>query len=51
MHHLDGAAGQTKGHGPEGRLPAPVGDDVEGGAVEHIVSNGGGERGKGGGGE
>lgn len=33
VHHLDGAAGQTEGHGPEGGLAAPVGYDVEGGAV------------------
>lgn len=32
VHHFDGAAGETKGHGPEGGLTGPVGDDVEGGA-------------------
>jgi len=30
VHHLDGTAGQTEGHGPEGRLAGPVGHDVEG---------------------
>ena len=25
MHHFDGAAGQSKGHGPEGALTGPVG--------------------------
>lgn len=29
VHHFDGAAGETKGHGPEGRLSSPVGNDVE----------------------
>lgn len=29
VHHFDGAAGQAEGHGPEGRLPRPVGDDIE----------------------
>jgi hypothetical protein len=37
VHHFDGAAGETKGHGPEGGLAGPVGDDVEGGAVKIIV--------------
>lgn len=30
VHHLDGAAGEAEGHGPEGGLPAPVDDLVEG---------------------
>lgn len=30
VHHLDGAAGEAKGHGPEGGLAAPVDDLVEG---------------------
>lgn len=30
VHHFDGAAGEAKGHGPEGGLAGPVGDDVEG---------------------
>lgn len=29
MHHFDGAAGEAKGHGPEGALAGPVGDLVE----------------------
>jgi len=33
VHHLDGAAGETKGHRPEGGLAGPVCYDVEGGAV------------------
>lgn len=31
MHHFDGTAGETKGHGPQGGLAGPVGDDIEGG--------------------
>jgi len=30
VHHLDGAAGEAEGHGPEGALAGPVGDLVEG---------------------
>lgn len=30
MHHFDGAAGETEGHGPEGGLAAPVDDLIEG---------------------
>lgn len=33
MHHFNGAAGETEGHGPEGALACPVGDLVEGCAV------------------
>lgn len=33
VHHLDGAAGKTEGHGPEGALSRPVGHLVECGAV------------------
>ena len=33
VHHLDGAAGEAKGHGPERRLASPVGNDVERGPV------------------
>lgn len=29
MHHFDGAAGEAKGHGPEGALAGPVGDLIE----------------------
>lgn len=29
VHHLDGAAGETEGHGPEGALSCPVGDRVQ----------------------
>jgi hypothetical protein len=29
MHHFDGTAGQTKGHGPEGGLTSPVGDGIK----------------------
>lgn len=32
MHHLDGAAGEPEGHGPEGALAGPVGDLVERGS-------------------
>jgi hypothetical protein len=37
VHHLDGAAGQAEGHGPEGGLAGPVGHDVEGCAVSGEV--------------
>ena len=30
VHHLDSAAGEAEGHGPEGALAGPVGDLVEG---------------------
>lgn len=30
VHHFDGAAGKTEGHGPEGALAGPVGDLVDG---------------------
>ena len=33
VHHLDGAAGEAEGHGPEGALAGPVGDLVEGCSV------------------
>lgn len=33
VHHLDGAAGETEGHGPEGALSRPVCYLVEGGSV------------------
>jgi hypothetical protein len=33
MHHFDGAAGESKCHGPEGSLTCPVGDLVEGCSV------------------
>jgi hypothetical protein len=39
VHHLDGAAGEAKGHRPEGALTGPVGDLVEGGAVPHVSSS------------
>jgi hypothetical protein len=29
VHHFDGAAGETEGHGPQGALTRPVGDLVE----------------------
>lgn len=29
MHHFDGAAGEAKGHGPEGALAGPVGDLIK----------------------
>ena len=38
MHHLDGAAGEAEGHGPEGALARPVGDLVEGGSCGEDVS-------------
>lgn len=34
VHHFDGAAGETKGHGPEGGLTSPVGDAIESSAVK-----------------
>ena len=37
VHHLDGAARQPEGHGPQRRLPRPVG---------HYVERGPGERGR-----
>jgi hypothetical protein len=33
VHHLDGTAGKTKGHGPQRTLSRPVGDLVERGPV------------------
>ena len=30
VHHLNGTAGEAKGHGPKGALAGPVGDLVEG---------------------
>jgi hypothetical protein len=30
MHHLDGAAGETEGHGPQGGLAGPVSNLIEG---------------------
>ena len=33
VHHLDGAAGKTEGHGPEGALTRPVGDLIKSGPV------------------
>ena len=36
VHHLDGAAGKTEGHGPERALAGPVGDLVEGGPTHGI---------------
>jgi hypothetical protein len=29
VHHFDGAAGKTEGHGPERALTGPVGDLVK----------------------
>lgn len=37
VHHFDGAAGEAKGHGPEGGLACPVGDLVEGCAVQLLA--------------
>jgi hypothetical protein len=34
MHHFDGTAGQTEGHGPKGGLTSPVGDSIKCGSVE-----------------
>ena len=31
VHHLDGTAGETESHGPEGALAGPVGNLVKGG--------------------
>lgn len=36
MHHLDGAAGETEGDGPEGALAGPVRDGVERGAAGYV---------------
>ena len=33
MHHLDGAASETEGHGPQRTLAGPVGDLIKGGPV------------------
>jgi hypothetical protein len=33
VHHLDGTAGETESHGPEGALTGPVGDLVKGSPV------------------
>jgi hypothetical protein len=44
MHHFDSTAGKTEGHGPQGGLAGPVGDNIEGGTIggkeRAIVSNG-----------
>ena len=37
VHHFDGAAGETEGHGPEGGLTGPVGNAIEGGAAVSYV--------------
>jgi hypothetical protein len=34
VHHLDGTAGETESHGPEGALTGPIGDLVKGGPVQ-----------------
>ena len=39
VHHFDGAAGETKGHGPERGLTGPVSHDIERGSVILSVSN------------
>ena len=40
MHHLDGTAGETEGHRPEGALTGPVGDLVKGGpALESVTKD------------
>ena len=36
VHHLNSAAGETEGHGPERALARPVCDLVKGGAVSHV---------------
>ena len=33
VHHLDGAASKTEGHGPKGALTRPVGDLIKSGPV------------------
>lgn len=40
VHHLDGTAGETEGHGPEGALAGPVGDLVEGCSVVGVSGGG-----------
>ena len=39
VHHLDGAAGEAEGHGPEGALAGPVGDLVERCSVDFELTN------------
>lgn len=39
VHHLQGAAGQPESHGPQGGLPPPVHDLVEGRAVVVLPVN------------
>lgn len=34
VHHLDGTAGETESHGPEGALTGPIGDLVKGGPAQ-----------------
>jgi hypothetical protein len=31
VHHLDGTAGETESHRPEGALTGPIGDLIKGG--------------------
>lgn len=38
VHHFDGAAGETEGHGPEGPLAGPIGDLVDGCSEARRVS-------------
>lgn len=37
MHHLDGTAGETEGHGPKRGLTGPVGDNVERGPTPMLA--------------
>lgn len=39
MHHLDGAAGETEGHGPERALARPVCDLIKSSAGLHVRTN------------
>jgi hypothetical protein len=38
MHHFDGTAGESEGHGPEGALSCPVGDLIECGTVQGALA-------------
>lgn len=40
MHHLDGAACETKGHGPKGALTRPVGYLIQCSAIIRVSSSG-----------
>lgn len=37
VHHFDGTAGESEGHGPKGSLTRPVGNLIEGGSVDLVL--------------